>query len=146
MPLQFHPAIARSTAWFSLPRPIVSLRVQDVWDSERFKSPLIDGQRTVGHSQGGSTIVIQGQVAAQAGEVRFTEAEMLATLLSLREALHVGESQPKFDFVLFFDPVTHERQYFQECSTTRLEWDLSEASLYTYSLTIQADDPQIHTA
>jgi hypothetical protein len=144
MPLQFHPTIRRDSLLFPLPRPVVSLRVQDTWDSERFKFPLIDGDRTVGHSQGGTTLSLQGQVGAHAGEVRLAEADMLATLLALRDVLHVGGTQPPFDFVLFIDPETDAQHLFRTCSTTRFDWDLSDANLFTYTLTLHADDPRVH--
>jgi hypothetical protein len=66
---------------------VLSLRVHDAWDFDRFKVPLADGDFTVGHSRQGVDIAIEGQIGTQAGALKADEQAMLAAIADLRDAL-----------------------------------------------------------
>ena len=147
MTFRFKPAVWRGGVLFEFPRPIPALKVQESWDVERFKVPLQDGDRWVGHSRNGIEISLQGQFGSQAGVLKLTEETMFATLEALRAALHVGPDDDHFQFFLYHDPATATYRSFQRCSTVRLEYDLSNEKLFTYSAVLHAEDPQLyHTA
>lgn len=141
--LHFAPTIIRPGYSFELPRPILSLRLADAWDYERFKVPLRDGDTLSGHSRNGTDIRIEGQIGTHAGQLRSNEQAMLETLESLRTALHVGSSSDTFILSLYHDDLG-EHRYLDECTTTRLDFDLSEKHLFSFMVQIHAANPQLH--
>ncbi len=141
----FKPALWRGGELYELPRPITSLRVQDAWDYARFKVPLAAGDVTAGHSRNGVDIAIEGRLAAQAGDLKLDEAAMFTALEQLRTRLHVSAAGAFFELFLYHDPATSTYRSFRQCCTTRFEYDLSDARLFTYSAVIHAADPTIHT-
>jgi hypothetical protein len=142
---RFKPAIWRDSILFEFPRPVPVLKVQESWDVERFKIPLQDGDRWVGHSRNGVEIALQGQVGSQAGALKLTEEEMFAAIEALRTALHVGPDDDRYAFFLFHDDASSTYRHFRNCSTVRLDYDLSNEKLYTYSAVIHAEDPVLYT-
>lgn len=141
----FKPAIWRDSELFELPRPIIVLRIQDSWDFARFKVPLLDGDTLTGHSRGGVDVSLEGQVAAQAGDLKLTEAAMFAALESLRAALDVSGTDDLYQLFLYHDAGSATYRSLKSCSTVRFEYDLSDKRLFTYSAVIHAADPQIYT-
>lgn len=144
MSFVFEPAVVRDETIFRLPRPIVSLRVQEAWDFERFKVPLRDGDQHVGHSRQGVDILLEGQIGSLDGSLKLTEEAMFAALEELRDGLDVSEAASKFELFLYLDEIADTYRKFRDCSTVRLEYDLSSPHLFTYSAVIHADDPHIY--
>jgi len=142
---RFKPAIYRNSVLFEFPRPVPVLKIQESWDVERFKVPLQDGDRWVGHSRNGVEIALQGQVGSQAGSLKLTEDDMFAAIEALRSALHVGADDDRYDFYLFHDDASTTYRSFRSCSTVRLDYDLSNEKLYTYSVVIHAEDPVLYS-
>ena len=147
MAFTFKPAIYKDETLYELPRPVLSLRIQDAWDFEQFKVPLAAGDFTAGHSRGGVDISLEGQIGSQSGELRLTEEAMLDELESLRAALDVTAAGGKYVFFLYHDESSATYRHFKSCSTVRFDYDLSRKPLFTYSLLIHAEDPTLyHTA
>ena len=145
MAFTFKPAVLKNAELYELPRPVVSVRIQDGWDYERFKVPLLDGDFAVGHSRQGIDIAIEGRIGTQAGGLRTSEAAMFAEIEKLRSMLNVGSSAEKYSFFLYHDAGSGTYRRFGSCSTVRFESDLSDAHLFAYSAVIHADDPVIYT-
>ena len=143
MTFVFSPAIYRDATLWELPRPVSSMRIQESWDFERFKVPLADGDSHVGHSKQGVDISIEGQFGSQDGVTKLSEAEMFAVLESLRTKLDISADSEKFEFFLYYDISSGTYRKFRECSTVRLEYDLSSPHLFAYSAIVHADDPTI---
>ncbi|MEZ6056551.1 MAG: hypothetical protein R3C01_07590 [Planctomycetaceae bacterium] len=142
--LIFKPAIRRNDLLFELPRPVVSLRIQDSWDFARFKVPQFDGDFLTGHSQNGVDVSIEGRIGSQGGELTLTEGQMFAALEALREALSVQGDDDTFEFFLYHDAESQTFRSLRGVSTVRFEYDLSDKHLFTYSLTLHAADPTIY--
>ncbi|VAX40666.1 hypothetical protein MNBD_PLANCTO02-2909 [hydrothermal vent metagenome] len=145
MTFTFKPTIDNGVLLQELPRPILRLSVQDAWDFEQFKVPMKDGDTLVGHSQKGIEISIDGQVGTQAGTPTLTEEAMFTALESLRAVADVADSNSKYDFFLYYDVATSTYRKFKSCSTVRFEYDISDNTLFTYSLVIHAEDPAIYS-
>ena len=143
MTMHFRPSIRRNGTLYELPRPIVSVRINDTWDIERYKIPLLQGDTFVGHSRSGVDIALEGQIGSQAGQITLDEPTMFAALEQLRTALNVADETDRFELVLYQDDDSDFRS-FRECSSLRFEYDLSNARLFTYSVVIHASDPSIH--
>lgn len=141
----FKPATYRSGTLYELPRPITSLRLQEAWDFDQLKVLLIDGDLLAGHSRQGIDINLEGQIALQAGALRLTEQEMFEELENLRQALHVGATDNRYEFFLYHDQLTATYRKLKSCSTIRLETDLSNNHLFTYTAQLHAEDPNIYT-
>lgn len=141
----FQPAISLDGERFELPRPVTKLVIDDEWDFQRFKVPLKAGDQLAGFSRQGVEIVLAGQLGTQAGELTASEEEMFAVLEELRSALHVGDESQKYSFYLYYDESTETFRRFQNCSTVRFTYDLSDVHLFGYSLVIHADDPVLYT-
>ena len=137
--LTFNPALILPGETLELPRPVTALKILDGWDAGRFKVPGRPGEVTRGRSAGGATVSIRGQFGRHEGVVRATEAAMLETLKRLRAALQsLGPEEP-FGLAVFRDGAAVRG--FAGCTVAKSEYDLSEASLFGYSLVIRADDP-----
>lgn len=145
MAFVFRPAVWRGGMLHELPRPVPVLRIQETWDAEKFKVPLVDGDRLVGLSRNGVDIVVQGQVGSQAGSLKLTEEAMATAIEALRTALHVSADDDFFWLFVFYDAATSTYRHFRQCSTVKFEWDLSDGHLFTYAATIHAQDPVLHT-
>jgi len=141
MSLTFKPAVYANGSLFELPRPVTRLRLQNAWDSEAFKVPLLAGDFRVGASQDGIDILLEGQLGSQDGVVLATEADMLAAIEELRAAISPPGPDPHYEFFLFHDSAAGIYRKFAECTTARFESDLSDQSLFTYSLVVHAGDP-----
>lgn len=144
MTLEFRPAIYRPGQLVEWPRPIPTLRLIETWDSDRFKVPLAQGDTTTGFSRNGTDLTLQGQVGQHHGTLQLTEAAMFATLAELRTALDVGGTQGQFWLLLYYDTQTNCYWHWRNCAATRLELDLSDSHLFTYSAAVHADDPTWH--
>jgi hypothetical protein len=143
--LLFQPALWRPPTLFDLPRPVTRLRIQDAWDIERFKVPLIDGDTLLGHSRNGVDVSLEGQIGSRDGSLLLDEPSMLAALEDLRATLDVNGDDDLYELVLYRDPDTDEVRSLRRCSTVRFEYDLSDKQLFTYSIVIHASDPVIYT-
>ena len=139
----FQPAIYRDETLWKLPRPVTSCRVREAWDFEKFKVPLAVGDVQLGHSREGVDLLLEGQIGSQADELKLSEETMFAAIESLRSQLDVTSEATKFEFFLYHDDATDTYRKFQSCSTVRLEYDLSNPHLFTYSAVIHADNPTI---
>ncbi|QDT67070.1 hypothetical protein [Calycomorphotria hydatis] len=140
----FKPSIYIDSGLFELPRPITRLRLQSAWDYEQFKVPLLDGETIAGASQNGLDIVIEGQVGSHGGDLKTSELDMLATLNSLQNKLNSAAPDDKYEFVLYHDDSTSTYRKYKNCTTVRIESNLSDQSLFTYSLVIRASDPELY--
>lgn len=145
MSFLFEPAVVRDSTIVRLPRPIAALRVQETWDFERFKVPLRDGDQSLGHSRQGVDILIDGQIGSQDGALKLSEESMFEALESLRAGLDVSGGGSKFELFLYLDEIGGTYRKFKDCSSVRLEYDLSDPHLFTYSAVIHADDPAIYS-
>ena len=141
----FKPAIYRDATLFNFPRPITSVRIQDSWDYAKFKVPLLDGDATTGHSHNGVDISLEGRLAAHDGQLKLDEAAMFNCLEQLRSQLAVTAPQDPYQLFLYHDPATATYRSFQDCSTVRFEYDLSDPHLFTYAAVIHAGDPTIYS-
>ncbi len=141
---RFQPVIERGGEFYELPRPITRFAFSDTWDSERFKTLLVDGDTVVGPTRNGVDIHLTGEIASPPGTTLWTPAEMFAALAELRANLHVGVDDDKYRFYLYRDVEAEIYRYFQACTTSRLETDLTNAAVFQYRLVIHADDPQIY--
>ena len=144
MAFTFKPAIYRDAVLYELPRPVVSVRVRDVWDFEQFKVPLADGDFVVGHSRDGVEIALEGQIGTQAGALKATEETMFAALEELRSKLSVGSPDETYLLFLYHDVASGTYRHFKKCTTVRFDYDLSDPHLFTYSVVIHAEDPVIY--
>lgn len=142
--LTFHPAIWRSPSLFALPRPVVSVRIQDTWDVDRFKVPLLDGDTLLGHSRNGVDVSLEGQIGSRDGTLLLDEPAMFAALEDLRAALDVQGTDDSYELVLYHDPETETYRALRDCSTVRFEYDLSDKHLFTYAVVIHASDPVMY--
>ncbi|MEW4490974.1 hypothetical protein AB1L42_23035 [Thalassoglobus sp. JC818] len=140
----FFPAVYRSGTLTELPRPVVTFRISDSWDYQKLKVPLQDGEHVQGHSRDGTNIIIEGQIGMHSGQPRLSESDMLTSLDETRNVLDVNAETGLFRFVLFRDQSSGTYRYFEDCSTTRFEFDLSNHSLYAYSISIYAANPRLH--
>ena len=141
----FKPALYKNAVLYPLPRPVLSVRFQDAWDAEQFKVPLKDGDFMTGHSQQGVEILVEGQVGTQSGDWDSSEEDRLPLLEDLQDKLDVNSDGEKYTFFLLHDAVTPTYRKFKSCSTVRFDYDLSDKSLYKYSIAIHADDPLLYT-
>lgn len=141
----FKPAVYRSSTLYELPRPITTLRLQEAWDFDQFKILLQDGDHLAGHSRQGIDISLEGQIALQAGTLRLTEEEMFDELEALRTSLHIGPEDSKYELFLYHDADTDTFRKFKSVSTLRLETDLSDKHLFTWSALLHAENPTIYT-
>lgn len=142
--MPFMPAVDRDGDVYELPRPVTQFSLKDTWDSERFKTLLVDGDTVVGSTRNGVDILLTGEIGSPAGETVLTPADLFTALAELRDKLHVGADDAKFRFFLVYDADNSVYRYFQSCSTVRLETDLSNSSVFQYRLVIHAEDPQIY--
>lgn len=142
--LRFQPAIVRGEDVYQLPRPVTQVALKETWDSERFKTLLVDGDTTVGSTRNGVEITVTGSIGSLDAET-FTPVEMFAALAELRAQVHAGpDEEDKYRFDIYRDAGSATTRYFQSCSTVRLETDVSNAAAFRYRLVIHADDPQIY--
>lgn len=144
MTFRFSPALYRDEELWSLPRPITGFRIREGWDFERFKVPLAVGDAHVGHSREGIDLLLEGQIGSREGELTLSEEEMFGGIESLRSHLDVTSEGTKYEFFLYCDETSETYRKFRNCSTVRLEYDLSNPHLFAYSLVIHADDPTIY--
>jgi hypothetical protein len=140
--LTFAPQIIRQTTILEIPRPIVSLRLADAWDVQRFKVPLRDGDILAGHSRNGTDIRLEGQIGSHEGSLKLDEGAMFDTLETLRAALHVESSTDTYILSLYHDHFG-EHRYFEDCTTTRFDVDLSDKHLFSFQIHIHASQPAI---
>ena len=145
MAFVFQPGIYRNSNLYLLPRPVSTLRMTEGWDYQQFKVPLKDGDVHVGHSRDGINILIEGQFGSQNGALKLTEQEMFSALETLRSSLDVTSDSDKFEFFTYYDVDSVTYRKYKDCSAVRLEYDLSSPHLFTYSATLHADDPTIHS-
>lgn len=141
--LTFGPTLIRDSGTYELPRPILAFNLRDAWDFESFKVPFRDGESLTGHSRNAVDITIDGQIGSQSGQLRLDEQAMFETLEDLRAALHVSGPEQTFLLSLYQDQDGFHR-YFSNCTTVRLDSDLSNKHLFNFSIQIRAADPTIH--
>ena len=139
----FRPSIVRDSVVYELPRPVISLRIQDSFDYSKLKAPRIAGDILVGHTSSGVDIVIEGQIGSHEGTPQLSEEQMFLTLESLRQSVHSVTPEDRYRLFLYFDPETATYRSFRECATARFEYDLSKPRLFTYSLVVHASQPAI---
>lgn len=138
---KFDPAIESSSETFLLPRPITVCKIVDRWSASRFRVPLRDGDVVHGRSRSGVDISIRGRLGEHDGGLAVGEMPMFDLLEQMRESLHVTDSEEQLGLVLFSQGTT--RRGFQRCSITRLDYDLSDAALFGYSLLVHASEPKL---
>ena len=146
MAFVFRPAISLNGVRYELPRPITKLLIEDAWDFQRFKVPLKTGDQLAGHSQQGVEITLAGQLGTQAGELKATEEAMFTELENLRNALHVADESQKYSLYVYYDELSETYRRFQNCSTVRFTYDLSDVHLFSYVIVIHAEDPVLYAS
>lgn len=140
--LQFVPTIVQGDVMTELPRPITVCRIHDSWDFLKMKVPRRDGDQLAGISRDGVEITLEGQIGSHSGEITLGEQTMLATIETLRRALHPLDD---IGFALaLFQEGTHQYRYFRNCLTSRFDFDLSNQHLYSYAISIHASDPVLY--
>ncbi len=144
MGLTFRPAVYKGGELFELPRPITQVRILDRWDFERLKVLLSPGDYLTGHSRHGIEISIEGQFGSHEGSLSLTEEEMFVVWEGMREMLDVTEDSEKFEFFLYHEGSDGSYRKLKECSTVRLECDMSNKHLFEYAVTIHADDSSLY--
>lgn len=144
--MSIQPAIYKREELYVLPRPIRSIRVQDRFDSARFKVPLRHGDFATGFSRGGVEILIEGDIAVQQEQLLLSEAEMLDEIKRLREMLTQTSDTDKYLLYLGKTSEGNYSHWYQDCSTSRFECDLTNSHLFSYQLVIHAEDPVLYTA
>ena len=132
----FRPTVLLPTQTFELPRPVTTLKVVDSWEAARFKVPARPGEVTRGQSPGGVTIAVRGQIGTHAGVVQSGEPAMFEVIDALRTALHGLGPDESFGLAVFRDGAAVRG--FAECSVLKVEYDLSDAVLFGYSMTVRA--------
>jgi hypothetical protein len=143
--IQFGPAILKDDVLIEFPRPLTVCRIHDSWDFMKMKVPLQDGEQISGPSRDGVDVILEGQLGSHAGELKLSEAMMLETLLTLREALNVSGDQT-FELVLFHDEAGVPCRSLRRCVPNRFDVDFSNPHVYAYSVSIHAADPVLYSA
>ena len=141
---RFQPAIVRDDEVYRLPQPVTDFSLLDTWDSERFKTLLVDGDTVVGSTRNGVDLVLRGEIGSSPGETAADAADLFEALAELRDRLHVGLDDARYRLYLIHDEAIGIYRYFQSCSTVRLDTDLTNSTVIRYHLTIHAEDPHIH--
>ena len=144
MALQFNPTILKQGSYHELPGPITKIQIQDRWDFGRYKVLLEEGDHRMGISRNGVEISIAGQIAMQNSQLLLSEEEMFDELEQLRILLDAS-SDIKFSFFLYRDVATSTYRYFENCSVSRFQYNLSRANLYSYTIQIHAENPVMQT-
>ena len=139
----FHPFICRDGVLTELPRPILTCRLHDTWDFQKYKVPMLDGEIVTGCSQDGVEIRIEGQIGTLSGTPQLSEQAMFAAVESLRSAAQPLPNSDCFLLALFQTDNGNHR-YFRNCTAHRLDIDFSDKHIFSYSLAIHAADPVIH--
>ncbi len=142
MGMMLRPAVRTAGPWYELPGPITGCRIQESWDAERFKVPLRAGDQVAGLSRNGIDVTLRGAVGKRGEAAAFTEQAMWDTLLELREKLDVA-GETKFELRLLADG--DRADLLTGCTTTRFEYDLSNPSLFSYSVQIHATSAEVVT-
>lgn len=145
MTFTFKPALYNGITLYELPRPITSIHIQDTWGFQQFKVPLGDGDTLVGHSRQGVEIALEGQIGTQAGALKISEADMFQEIEMLRSRLDVTSGGDEYEFFLYHDAPSDTYRKFRSCTTIRFDYDLSNKSLFTYSVLIHAENPTIYS-
>ena len=141
----FAPTLLLDSGPVPLPRPIVQLRVQDGFDAARFKVPQRDGSLWAGRSRDGVDISIRGQFARHNGALALSEPEMLDAIETVRTALQPAAPEATYRLALFAsDDSPVQYRGFVRCTTVKFEYDLSDHTLYGYTLMVHASDPRLH--
>jgi hypothetical protein len=141
----FQPAVWKGGVLTSLPRPVTALRLSDSWDFERYKTPLADGDVVTGHSRNGVDVLLEGQIGSVSGMLILDEPAMMQAVIDLRGLLDVDNAAGRFGLVLYHNAITGQSRLFEKCTTTRFESDLSDPTLFTYSLLAHASSPDLVT-
>lgn len=145
MSFVWKPAIFDASGLYRLPRPVTSLSWQDSWDFVPLKVLLAEGDELAGLSRGGIEIRIEGQIGSQAGSLKLTEQDMFTTLETLRSRVNVLSAAAKYEFFIYHDDTSSTYRKFKSATTVQFECDLSDVHLFTYTVSIHADDPTLYT-
>ena len=135
----FQPALYDGESFTSLPGVIVSIRVGEPWDFERYKVPLKAGDATTGVTPNGVDIEIRARITPETGTE--TGLNVFAEIETLRQTLH---DMTDGQFTLYLHHDEYANRYFQSCSVVRMDYDASDPSLLEYVLKLHADDPVIY--
>lgn len=140
----FSPALESTSTRFVLPRPVTTCKIVDRWETARFSVPLRDGDVLHGRSRTGVDISIRGRLGQLDGDLVVGEPAMFDVLESMREAVHDDDPDARFGLALFVDGSV--QRGFKECRVLKLEYDLSDAAIFAYSLIVHASDPRLYEA
>lgn len=144
MSLEFRPAVYKGGELFELPRPITQFRIQDRWDFENFKVPMLSGDYLTGHSRHGVELTLEGQFGRQGETLSLSEEEMFVVWEEMREMLDVTSDGEKYELVLYVNGSDGSSRKLKGCSTVRMECDLSSKHLFEYAVTIHAEDARLY--
>lgn len=112
---------------------------------ETDKVPLLDGEFTSGHSQNGLEITINGELAQQENNLLLTELQMIDAMNQLRELIHTSHTDTPLTVFLIYDPIDSNYRYFENCSASKITFDLTSPHVYTYQLSLLIDTPTLQT-
>ena len=145
---KWKPAIYKGGTLTELPRPVLSLEIQDSWDFRTSKVPLDDGETLDGHTFNGPVISVSFQMAKQAGVQKLTEVEMFDLYKSFRDTVNVDTDADKYEFFIYHD-TTGSGTYrkFKKCAPIEYSCSFGDDvnALFVASLTVKAEDPVIYT-
>jgi len=141
VPFLLRPGILKDGSIHEFPRPVPAIRLQDAWDFQALKVPLVAGDTLVGHSQQGVNILVEGQFQPDADT---TDSDRFDAVEDLRELLNVGGGNVKYELYLTIDTNTEQYRKFKSCTTVRFECDLTDSRLFTYRIVIHAEDPVLY--
>lgn len=145
MSFVWKPALFDASGLYLLPRPVTSLSWQDSWDFDPLKVLLAEGDELAGLSRGGIEIRIEGQIGSQDGSLKLTEQEMFTTLETLRSRVNASSDAAKYEFFIYHDDASSTYRKLKSATTVQFECDLSDVHLFTYTVSIHADDPTLYT-
>lgn len=144
MPFIFNPVIYYDSFLFFIPQPLDQVRLRDSWDLATRKVPLVEGDSIVSSSRRGTEIIFEGRCSSQNASILLSEEEMFIELRNLRLALQTPESSDTYTLFIYYDDVEGVYQKFKSCSTRHYEFDISDPTLFSFSIVIYAADPDIY--
>jgi len=145
MPFEYKPAIYKNAQLYELPKPILSLKLQDSWNQEQFRVPLATGDVLVGHAQNGLTISVKGELHHTTGTPKAAELALFDDLETLRAALSTSSPDERYELLLYHDDNAELYRRLVSCATLHFQFDFADQHRMVYGIEIHAEDPIIYT-
>lgn len=131
---------------FLLPLPVPQVDITWPWRSTQHEPEGGRGGVTHGISQRPATIDITGQLCVQDGDFTVTQADMWSVVEGLRAFIATQSDANRLEFFIWHDSVASVYRKFKQVSVVNFTTNLGDdnARLWTYSLNLLADDPQLY--